>query len=345
MRNIYDIISEHRTLIDVKFASHDLEYTNDYFINNQEDYYVQEGLGEGIKNGVQKVLEFIRSIIEKIKNLFSKIRDFFSKRRNGKEDFKETLDKMADKDNGGGSSNNDTKPSENNAKDDAEDKKDGKPSTNKNSGSQYYKYKSGSKPQSFRMFIENSLRTVSSIRYASLKTKSDVSENFFSVIMSVAGNFAGAYDHANKKMFLDNIEKRAFKGDGSYKKLPDADMTKRIQAEIHESNEAEEIKVADMAELIEEYYYQGTDQIQNNLKGWCDKSNEFLKEVENKLKRFESEGQDKSADLANVQKVSGMVSSFMSVMPSNIVKTYSALETIYKQVKADALAAYGTAEY
>lgn len=105
MRNIYDIITEQKALIDVKFASHDLEYTVNYFANNQDTYYLQEGFGESIKNFVKKVIEFIKSIINKIRELVRKFISFFTKSKsNSLEDELNAKIAAANSSGGGGSS-------------------------------------------------------------------------------------------------------------------------------------------------------------------------------------------------------------------------------------------------
>ena len=352
MKNIYDIIVEQRLFIDAKLASYDLNHTIDYFTDNQDTFYIQEGLGEGIKNATQKVIDFIRAVINKIKELFRKIIDFFSKKKSGKERFKETMNKLSDEKGGGNSSNNskpndkdngnnkEDKPNSNN-KEAIDYKEDKQPDNSGGGGSQYYKFKNGSKPQSFRMHIQNSLRTVNIIKFASLDLKYKVADTFFNSVLSVSGNLLANYDHASDKLFLNNIKKNAFKGDGSFAKLPEASIAERIQAEIKEPKEPENIKVADLDELMEEYIYIGTDTIDRNLKGWHDQAVKNLTSMEQKLQKLQNEDNDKTKDIANVQQVASMVSNFMNFMPMNILNAYNTLDKIYRQVDADAIAAYG----
>ena len=363
MRNIYDIMAEQRSFIDTKMASHDLDYTINYFTGNQDVYFVQEGLGEGIKNAATKVIEFIRAVINKIKELFRKIIDFFSKRRSGKERFKETMNNISDKKSGGGGSSNNTnsasnkndksddqeKPSNNAKSDDQE-----KPSNNAKSddqekpskedgggGNQYYKFKNGSAPQSIRMHVQNSLRTVSIIKFASLDIKSKVSDTFFNTILSVSGNLVANYDNASDKLFMKNIKKNLFKGEGSFKNMPEASIADRIRAEIKEPTEPETIKVADLDELIEEYVYIGTDTIDRNLKGWHDTAIKNLNGLEEKMKKIQNEGNDRTNDISNIKQVTAMVSNFMNFMPMNILNAYNTLDKIFNQINSDAEAAYG----
>ena len=89
MRNIYDIISEQKALVDINIATYDLNYVTSYLIESREDYYIQEGIGEGIKNAANKVVEFIKNIIRKIKELIHKVVNWLT----GKKDTEAKLNK------------------------------------------------------------------------------------------------------------------------------------------------------------------------------------------------------------------------------------------------------------
>lgn len=82
MRNIYDIITEQKAIVDVNIASYDLEYTANHMIDN--DCYLQEGLGDNVRNIAQKVIEFIKTIINKIKELVNKAIGYFKNMKRGK---------------------------------------------------------------------------------------------------------------------------------------------------------------------------------------------------------------------------------------------------------------------
>ena len=77
MKNIFDIINEQKSYVDLNIARYDLEYTINQFDCN--DYYMQEGLGETIQNVGRKVIEFIKSIIHKIRELVSAVVNIFRK--------------------------------------------------------------------------------------------------------------------------------------------------------------------------------------------------------------------------------------------------------------------------
>lgn len=103
MRNIYDIIAEQKALVDINISKYDLDYVTNYLSESSENYYLEEGLGEGIKNAANKVVEIIKKIINKIKEMFNKIINWLT----GKKDTKAKLNKeIQDINNGKDSSDN-----------------------------------------------------------------------------------------------------------------------------------------------------------------------------------------------------------------------------------------------
>lgn len=75
MRNIYDIISEQRLMVEVNFASYDLKYTVEHF---QQNDYLQEGVGESLKKAWETIKKWFINIINKIKSFFSKTKNVSS---------------------------------------------------------------------------------------------------------------------------------------------------------------------------------------------------------------------------------------------------------------------------
>lgn len=82
MRNIYDIITEQKSLADMNISSYDLNYTISHMSKYQDNYYIQEGIGESIKNIGKKVVDIIKTIIRKIKELINNVIGFFKKTDN-----------------------------------------------------------------------------------------------------------------------------------------------------------------------------------------------------------------------------------------------------------------------
>lgn len=75
MKNIYDIIKEQKEIVDFNMADRDLYYTIEYF---QKNDYIEEGVGDGIKNLADKVVQFIKNIINKIKQFIRSFVNFFT---------------------------------------------------------------------------------------------------------------------------------------------------------------------------------------------------------------------------------------------------------------------------
>ena len=117
MRNIYDIIEEQKALAEINIAKYDLDYVTSYLSESSENYYLEEGLGEGIKNAANKVVEIIKKIINKIKEMFRKVINWLT----GKKDTKAKLNKEIQDINNGKASSDNTEE-----KDDGNDEEDWK---------------------------------------------------------------------------------------------------------------------------------------------------------------------------------------------------------------------------
>lgn len=89
MRNIYEIISEQKAIVDVNIANYDLMYTTNIFVKENE--YIQEGFGDKVKSIVKSVVEFIKSLIVKIREFVSKLFNFF---RGGKNEVAKIENKL-----------------------------------------------------------------------------------------------------------------------------------------------------------------------------------------------------------------------------------------------------------
>ena len=65
MRNIYDIISEQKIMVDININRYDMHYLIESLDKNY--FYVEEGLVDSVKNIGRKVIEFIKKLIAKNK--------------------------------------------------------------------------------------------------------------------------------------------------------------------------------------------------------------------------------------------------------------------------------------
>lgn len=111
MKNIYNIITEQKAFVDFNISKYDLEYTINQFDNNE--YYLQEGLGESIQNAGRKVIEFIKKIISKIRDMVRAVINIFRKNNDPIKKLEAKIDMankvlkvLPDEGGGGGSSSN-----------------------------------------------------------------------------------------------------------------------------------------------------------------------------------------------------------------------------------------------
>lgn len=88
-RNIYEIISEQKALVDINMASYDLIYTISNI--NDEFTYSAESFGSKVKEIIEKFIQFIKAFLNKIKEFVSKIFNFF---RGGNDKVKTIEDKL-----------------------------------------------------------------------------------------------------------------------------------------------------------------------------------------------------------------------------------------------------------
>lgn len=88
-RNIYEIISEQKALVDINMASYDLIYTISNI--NDEFTYSTESFGSKVKEIIEKFIQFVKAFLNKIKEFVSKIFNFF---RGGNDKVKTIEDKL-----------------------------------------------------------------------------------------------------------------------------------------------------------------------------------------------------------------------------------------------------------
>ena len=101
MRNIYDIITEQKSMVDFRISCFELSYLTEEFD------YLEEGFTDGVKNMIKKVIDFIKKIIAKIKETVNKAIDFLFGRKRSSSGSKSTNSGTNNKStNNSGESNN-----------------------------------------------------------------------------------------------------------------------------------------------------------------------------------------------------------------------------------------------
>lgn len=328
MRNIYDIIAEQKAVVDVNMAKYDLDYTINQLVNNE--YYMQEALGENVKNAINKVVEFIKTVIAKIRELVKKMINFLLGRKSNV-----PLDDINDAIGEGGA----------------------QAAKGKSSDVYDTNIHKGKTSISMRDIFAGSLRTVNMIKFADFKVKEGVTDTFINAVNGVVGNhlstfFVDKYKNENKQL-LKAVKRACFKGKGSYKAVPEASMADRIALEVGEPKEAQAIKVKDIPlNVVESYLSADMDKGGNGGSGGKglskylnDTQNNSIKQLEQLKSQLEGArnggAEINQGNISQVEQLITMVSSFISAMTSNVFKAYNAFFTVYEQAKKDFCSAYG----
>ena len=338
MKNIYDIISEQKYVVDVNIASYDLEYVATCFNKNE---YLQEGVGETVKNVAKKVIEFIEAMIKKIKELVKKIINYIlGKRGNG---YQKAMQQVKSNSKPNDETKNKEEQSTANSGGSTTD------NTSNSNGNVYDKnmFKGVDKNSlSIQDIFKGSLRTVRIIKYAPFGKKAELGKNFLNNVNVIVRNYA-ENENANdiKDVFINAIERTCFTGAGSFKKNKDKNLTiaQRARLELGESEEPVEMKVKDI-DMDMFMSYCGTDEPDGDrnaeLKAFFDEMDKESTMYLNKLKsRLQSVGAD-DASIGRVEQVISMVGSFVNFLMTDVFKAYNTLDKLAMQVVRDFLAVY-----
>ena len=343
MKNIYDIITEQSGLVNVNIASYDLDYTINT-INNSS--YLQEGFGDVVKSGAKKVVEFIKMLIEKLKNLFSKIMNFLFKSGNRGIKKLEAVKKSAGGSNTSGDKNNNNKPSG------SSEPSGG--SGNNNSGNANAKYFDLNSIKNINPddltpehILAGSSRPVNVIPYVHLETKRELISNFNDGVHNTTGNYVSNENAKEiKQVFINSIEKKVFKGDGSFKTMKgdNISIADRVHAELKEPKEPKEIIVKNIPkDIFMSYIYANIDpktgkegQLAEYFKKLDEISYKELNILKSRVeKNVNEQGEKDEASYANVQAVISMVGSFLNYMSTNIFKAYNTYDRLLSIVAGD----------
>ena len=338
MRDIYDIIAEQKVLVDVNIANREVNYVLSTL--NESDLYIQEGLGEAMKNAGAKVIELIKKLIEELKKLFGRIKDFLL--GNGSRSNKKM---KALKNSGTVKGKDDAKEDKDADKGAAEqDKANGKSEGN-NYDKEMYK---GVDPKKLNPddLLKGSLRTVNMIKYVEFGVKKELMEDFVNGVNNTAGRYSTSYREV-KEVFVNSVLKKVFKGDGSYKKVTDRNVgiVERIYLEIKEPKEPEQIKVRDIPVDVMLPYLVAAGEDGKGLTAFFDRIEKDAYKDLNIIKSIiekkgNETGQRDEEGYAHVQQVINMVGTFLNFMTTNIFKAFNTLDKIMDTVIEDYMKAY-----
>lgn len=345
MRNIYDIITEQSGLVNVNIASYELDYIINT-INNSS--YLQEGFGDVVKSGAKKVVEFIKMLIEKLKNLFLKIMNFLFKSGNRGVKKLEAVKKGA-----GDSNNSDNKNNTNGPSGSSGGSSGNNDSSNFNA--KYFDLNSikNIKPEDIlpEHIIAASSRPVNVIPYVHLKTKQELITAFNEGVHNTTGNYV-SNENANeiKKVFISSIERKVFKGDGSFKKMKgeNISMADRVHAELKEPKEPKEMIIKNIPkDIFMSYIYANIDpktrkegQLAEYFKKLNEESYRELNILKSRIeKNVNDQGEKDEASYANIQAVISMVGTFLNYMSTNIFQAYNTYDKLLVVAVGDYAAA------
>jgi hypothetical protein len=334
MKDIYTIISEQKNNVDINIARYDLEYTINYFNNN---YYVQEGLGDSIQAAAKKVVEFIKALINKIRDLIRKMVNYLFGKNSPSKRAKEFENKIKE----------DAKKQEEQhpegstvgvEKVEYEIKVDLKFGDGGHKGpvmdAEMYKGQDVSKLQTWD-YMKASLRTVNMIPYVHFDEKKSIANSFMDAVYSTTGNYLQDYNVVND-LFVKSITRTCFKGAGSYKKNKDISMAERIQLELNEKNEKQQIKISDIDyEVMSSYLNEGV--IKEFLNTVDKEATKSLNDLRSKIERLQKSGDENitEKDFNNIQKVVSMVGTFMNYISTNVFNAHKIFTTILLTVLMD----------
>ena len=332
MRNIYDIINEQRTNVELDLMKHDMNYTLAYFSNNT--YLCESTISDLFK----KIIEFIKSVINKMREIIKKLIGMLFGANSGKKRVEELERKIAEEvaaQNKRNREEADKRGSNLKFKVDVEFKTERKAS---NYNPSDYFDEQMFKGQNLENLstaekLKGSKRTVGIVKYVHFDKKKEVTTNFMDAVYATVGNYLSDYDNVNE-LFLKSIERTCFKGPAkNQKKLGVVD---RLKIELGEPSEIVQLKIAELDYKIIESYYDEKE-IAKFLENADTEVNRSLEDLKSKMKKLEqTEGNNvTSEDFNNIEKVVVMVSTFMTYITQNVVKAHKVSVNILIQVLMD----------
>lgn len=332
MRNIYDIINEQRTNVELDLMKHDMNYTLAYFSNNT--YLCESTVSDLFK----KIIEFIKSVINKMREITKKLISILFGTNSGRKRVEE-LERQIAEEVAAQNKRNREEAGKNASnvkfKMDVEFKTE-RHASNHNP-SDYYDDQmfKGQNLANISMAekIKGSKRTVGIVKYVHFDKKKEVTNNFMDAVYATVGNYLADYDNVNK-LFLTSIERTCFKGPAkNQKKLG---VIERLKIELGEPSEIVQLKIAELDYGIIESYY-NEKEIAKFLENADVEVKRSLEDLKSKMKKLEqTEGNNvTSEDFSNIEKVVVMVSQFMTYIAQNVVKAHKVSTNILIQVLVD----------
>lgn len=370
MRNIYDIIAEQKLITDINIYQYEMNYINECFLADNE--YIEEGIGESIKNIAHKVIEFIKKIINGIKEMARKLINWILGR---KDTVKKMNDEIAEANAaaGGGSSDNNEKNEDlKKKKDDLEEirdrikknREDLEKQLRKNEAEAERKKRAREKEEhkkenERRDNIKKSYKKLDDIHAVLKECKSKVNMVPFTKLdnkVNLAKKFFANMERVSKELVSKNIISddilirevidKTFTGPGSFDSNNGSAMEigKRINLELVESGEDSiETYISVHADKIYEYISKGDEAvkyIQGQEKTATNNLNKLLHYVEqiSSGNQLAGNNADINKRINMIRAASAAISEFVSAICKSIVKSINVSTTIAAKAKNDYIA-------
>lgn len=371
MRNIYDIITEQKIVIDINMSSYDMEYTINQLYEQCDLYCVQEGVGEGIKNVANKIIEFIKSIIRKIRELIQKVINFFAAKKDVvKKMDKEIQDVINDIKPGPGGiaavdkmkkaadeqaawtaqvkkEQEEKKAAYKKAEKEMKEKEDAakrKHEDEERAMKEKDRNEKLKKANNTYEVLKNSKTRVQVTHFVGIQKKMDLSNKFFNAVQTTAKEFVEK-GNVNDAAFKNFVLDRAFRGRGgvgfSSSEEQSKSLKRRIELELGEDGETpREREVSIIADVVYDYLNEGSQiisYISSQGKVAEDNLNKLIKMLEQMrnqsvTSREEMETQQK---MNMVKMASSLIAEFVNVMCMNITNCYNVSLKIADKAKTD----------
>lgn len=362
MRNIYDIIAEQKTLVDINICSYELNYLTEEF------EYLQEELGESVKNVFNKIIEFINKVIGKIKELISKVVNFFKgKSKEGDsiqkidDEIKAAKKNVMDKKDGlkdGSDEHKDVAEKINKRKElervknkdeyekrnkeaeeiqrsaDEQKKIDDERKDNIKKQQEEHEAKKHQNAKDLNDALSQSNKKVKLIRYASLDARKKLAERFFSKMEYSVNRLLKDINNAKVNgSFLSEIYDLTFVGKGSRSSNPNAKLPERIKLELGETGEEAEYNVKDLTELI--LSYKDYDSIGSYVQGLGQQSIGLLENLKRRFEQLSKQGENKNAEnnAKNVNVVINIINVFTNSICTSIVRAHQTYLQVAKMIQ------------
>lgn len=378
MRNIYDIIAEQKSVVDIDMASYDLNYTISHMANN--DYYMQEGLGESIGNLIKKVIAFIKSLLQKIKELIKGVINFFT---GNKDKVRKMNQEIADANagnfggggSGGGEGGNEKNVDDtiNNLKNETEKlRKENEERRAKRQKEQEEREKEAElkqqkreaerkakeqenekrkqselkKASDIKFVIENSNTRITTTFFPPLERKTDLANKFFKAMNATASELVSKHI-VDDDILVSTVIDRTFKGLGGLSGTAgkDANLEQRIRLEINENDKTErEYYISTLAKNIISYL-EGGDEAIKYLQGQEKVASDNLNKLLRYLEQAERSGGLSNGDEDIQQRVrminaaSSLIGQFVNIICRSIATSNQKSLQIAEKAKNDYIAA------